>query len=121
MTGRDAMMFAFDRLFERAAAKLHVECDEMERLAARRQFEERFSVALDSAQGIELEALPEEILHAMEGSIDQISPAQLAGHLAAIPIAHQAVRVLQLVAFRNAEQQLMRRMIEQADDRWGGN
>lgn len=121
MTGRDAMLIAFDRLFDRAAAKLHVEYDEFERLAARRQFEERFSIALDSATGIELEALPEEILQSMEGSIDQISPAQLAGHLAAIPLAHQAVRVLQLVAFRNAEQHLMRQLIEQADDRWGGN
>ena len=39
MTGKEAMLQAFDRLFDRAATKLHVECSPEEKEAAKRQFD----------------------------------------------------------------------------------
>jgi len=47
MTGREAMLQAFDRLFDRAAKKLHVECSADEKEAAKKQFEERFAAVDD--------------------------------------------------------------------------
>lgn len=121
MTGKQAMLIAFDRLFDHAARKLEIACDEDARDDARRQFIERFALALDAAEQLKLDSIPAEVMAGMEGALDRLSPAQVAGHLASIPIAHQAQQILQTLAFRAAEQKMLRHIIDQADDTYGGN
>jgi hypothetical protein len=121
MTGKEAVLHAFDRLFERAAAKLKLECDEDEKAEARELFVQHFQAALDAANHVNVEELPEEVMKAMEDAIDRLSPAQVAGHLAAIPLAHQAQQMMQVIAHHAAEQRLIEHLISQADDTYGGN
>jgi hypothetical protein len=118
MNGREVVLSAFDRLFDRAAAKLKLECEPAE---ARELFIQKFKPALDAAVLINLEEIPEEVMRSMEEAIDGLSPAQVAGHLASIPLAHQAQQIMQLIANRAAEQKLIEHLISQADDKYGGN
>lgn len=60
-------------------------------------------------------------MQAMEEAIDHLSPAQVVGYLAAIPLAHQTQEMLRTVAYRAAEQRLLEHLINQADDTYGGN
>ena len=115
------MLIAFDRLFDHAARKLEIACDEGAKQDAKRQFAERFALALDAAEQLKLDSIPDEVMENMESAIDGLSPAQVAGHLASIPIAHQAQQVLQTLAFRAAEQKMLRQIVAQADDTYGGN
>lgn len=121
MSGRDAVLRAFDRLFDRATIKLGVECAEADRASARRSFEDRFAVVLDAADKLGLDEVPEEVLTSMEDSIDKLSPAQVVGHLASIPLARQAQQVMQTLAVQAAQQRLADQLIEQADETYGGN
>ena len=121
MNGKEAVLSAFDRLFDRAAAKLKLEYEPEEKAEARELFVQRFKAALDAAVLINLEEIPEEVMRGMEEAIDGLSPAQVAGHLASIPLAHQAQQIMQLIANRAAEQKLIEHLIEQADDTYGGN
>lgn len=121
MTGKEAMLQAFDRLFDRAATKLRVECSAEDKETAKRQFEQRFAVLLESLNGVEIGEVPDAVLANMEGAIDRISPTELVGLLASIPIAHQGQEMLRQVAYRAAEQRLLDHIIRQADDRYGGN
>lgn len=121
MTGKEAVLRAFDRLFDRAAAKLQLDCDEDEKAEAKELFVERFKAALDAAGEVDVDEIPEEVMQSMEGAIDSLSPAQVAGHLAAIPLTHQAQRMMQLIAHQAAEQRLIEHLIKQADDTYGGN
>ena len=57
----------------------------------------------------------------MEAAIEQLSPAELAGVIASIPLAQQTHEMLRAVAFRQAEQRLLEHMAGQADTRYGGN
>jgi hypothetical protein len=121
MTGKEAVLIAFDRLFDKAAAKLRVECSEGEKAEAKRQFTERFSAALDMAGQVSVPSIPEGVMQAMEEAIDHLSPAQVVGYLAAIPLAHQTQEMLRTIAYRAAEQRLLEHLINQADDSYGGN
>ncbi len=121
MTGKEAVLLAFDRLFDKAAAKLRIECNEEEKEQAKRHFSERFSAALDIAGRIDVPEIPEAVMHGMEEAIDHLSPAQVVGYLAAIPLAHQTQEMLRAIAYRAAEQRLLDHLIEQADDKYGGN
>jgi hypothetical protein len=121
MTGREAVLQAFDRLFDKAAAKLNVTCDDDEKTAAKQLFADRFSAALDVAGQVTMREIPEEVMRGMEDAIDHLSPAQVVGHLAAIPLAHHAQQMLQTIAHRAAEQRLLEHLISQADDKYGGN
>jgi hypothetical protein len=121
MNGKEAVLSAFDRLFDRAAAKLKLECDPEEKAEARELFIQRFKPALDAAMLINLEEIPEEVMRSMEEAIDSLSPAQVAGHLASVPLAHQAQQIMQMIANRAAEQRLIEQLISQADDTYGGN
>ena len=51
----------------------------------------------------------------------QLSPAQLAGVIASVPLAQQTQEMLRAIAFRQAEQRLLEHFALQADDRYGGN
>lgn len=121
MTGREAMMQAFDRLFERAAQKLHVSCTADEKLVAKKQFEDRFAALLGALDQVKIDEVPDEVLREMEGAIDRISPTEVVGLLASIPLAHRGQEMMRQVAYRAAEQRLLEHMIQQANDRYGGN
>ena len=121
MTGKEALLQAFDRLFDRAATKLRVECSPEQKETAKKQFEERFAALLQSLEGVDIGNVPDEVLANMEGAIDRISPTEVVGMLATIPIAHQGQEMMRQVAYRAAEQRLLEHLIQQADDRYGGN
>src|SRR5437764_5952376 len=121
MTGREALLQAFDRLFDAAARKLKVVCTPEERADAKEQFAARFESALGIAQKVEVSELPGGVLDAMEGAIDQLSPADLAGVIASVPLAQQTQEMLRAIAFRQAEQRLLEHYALQTDDRYGGN
>ena len=115
------MLSAFDRLFDAAARKLNVACTPEERAEAKEQFASRFDAALEVAKRAQVTALPEEALAEMEAAIEQLSPAELAGLIASIPLAQQTQEMLRALAFRQAEQRLLEHLTRQADTRYGGN
>jgi len=80
-----------------------------------------FEHALGLAQKVEIGELPSEVLAAMEAAIAQLSPAELAGVIASVPLAQQTQEMLRAIAFRQAEQRLLEHFALQADDRYGGN
>lgn len=121
MTGKEAMLRAFDRLFDRAARKLRVRCDEEEKKVAKEQFEHRFAALLEALDQVKIDDVPEETLRGMEQAIDRISPNEVVGLLASIPIAHQGHEMMRQVAYRAAEQRLLDHLFRQADERYGGN
>ena len=121
MTGKEALLTAFDRLFEKAATKLQVQCSAEEKAEAKRNFAERFSAALDVAGHVTVPEIPPEVMTQMEQAIDHLSPAQVVGYLASIPLAQQAQEMLRAIAYRAAEQRLLEHLVNQADDKYGGN
>jgi hypothetical protein len=121
MTGRDALLQAFDRLFDAAARKLNVVCTPEDRGEAREQFASRFAAALDVASKIEVAELPGAVVESMEAAIADLSPAELAGVIASVPLAQQTQEMLRAIAFRQAEQRLLQHFAAQADTRYGGN
>lgn len=121
MTGREAMLQAFDRLFDRAAQKLKVACNEDEKATAKKQFEERFAAVLETVAQVNVGEMPDEVIQTMEAAIDRISPTEVVGLLASIPLAHQGQEMLRQVAYRAAEQRLLDHLIQQAGNEYGGN
>jgi hypothetical protein len=121
MTGREALLHAFDRLFDAAARKLNVVCTPEERADAKADFVRRFDGALEMAGRVETGELPPAVLEEMEGAIAQLSPAELAGVIATVPLAQQTHEMLRAVAYRQAEQRLLEHFAMQADTRYGGN
>ena len=120
-TVKDVMLGAFDRLFDRAARRLRIECTEDEKADAKRQFGERFEVLLERLGELQVHEVPDEVLNGMEGAIDQIRPSEIVGFLASIPLAHKGQEIMRGLAFRAAEQRLLEHLITQADESYGGN
>lgn len=121
MTGRDALLQAFDRLFDKAAKKLAVECTDSEKAEAKQRFEERFSMVLDALKQLDLPAVPADALASMEESIDKLSPADVVGLLATVPLVPQAQEMMRLLAYRAAEQRILEHYVSTASDKYGGN
>ena len=121
MTGREALLQAFDRLFDAASRKLNVVCTPEERAEAKEQFASRFDAALKVADKVELSEIPTGVIETMENAIAQLSSAELAGVIASVPLAQQTQEMLRAIAFRQAEQRLLEHYALQADDRYGGN
>jgi hypothetical protein len=121
MTGRDALLQAFDRLFDKAAKKLSVECNDTDKADAKQRFEERFSMLLEALKQLELPELPDEAVAGMEEAIDKLSPADLVGLIATVPLVPQAQEMMRLLAYRAAEQRLLEHFARTADDKYGGN
>jgi hypothetical protein len=112
---------AFDRLFDRAALKLQADVSEADKAAAKLSFAERFADALSIVAQVSTPPMGEDVLQAMEEAIDRVSPAQMAGYLAAIPLVHQTREMMRVVAYQAAEQRVLEHVIAHADDTYGGN
>jgi hypothetical protein len=121
MTGRDALLAAFDRLFSAAASKLNVEVTEQERADAKEQFAERFAAVLDLTNRFESPPLPAEVLDELEAQVRRILPVEIAGVVASLPLAQQAQDMLRAVAFQHAQQKMLEHLALQADTKYGGN
>jgi hypothetical protein len=121
MTGKEAMLQAFDRLFDRAATKLRVECSEEEKAEAKKQFAERFAALLEGLERVDVGTMPDEVIASMEGAIDRITPTEVIGLLASIPIANQGHEMMRTIAYRAVEQRLLDHIFSQAEEKYGGN
>jgi len=121
ITGKEAVLRAFDRLFEKAAAKLQIQCDPESKREATRLFTERFSQILDVAAQVTVPEMPDQAMRSMEESIDELSPAQVVAYLAALPLIHQTQQMLRTIASRVAEQRYLDHLLTQSDDQYGGN
>jgi hypothetical protein len=122
VTGRDALLQAFDRLFCTAAKKLSVQCSEEDKANAKQRFEERFSLLLEALKQLDLpKELPEEAVKGMEQAIEKLTPADVVGLLATVPLVPQAQEMMRLLAYRAAEQRLLEHYVRTADDTYGGN
>lgn len=96
-------------------------CTPEERAEAKEQFVRRFESALEVAQRVEVGELPSGVVEAMEAAIAQLSPAEIAGVIASVPLAQQTQEMLRAIAYRQAEQRLLEHFALQADTRYGGN
>jgi hypothetical protein len=121
MTGRDAILDAFDRLFAAAATKLDVTLTPEDRAEAKEAFSERFSAVLDLTNRFESPPFPPEVMTEMETQIDRISPKELAGLVASVPLAQQAQEMMRAAAIQHAQQKMLEHLAMQADTRYGGN
>jgi hypothetical protein len=121
MTGRDALLQAFDRLFDKAAKKLSVECSDAEKAEAKQRFEERFAMLLEALKSLELRDLPDEAVTGMEEAIEKLSPADVVALLATVPLVPQAQEMMRMLAYRTAEQRLLEHYVSTASDKYGGN
>lgn len=119
MTGREALLQTFDRVFDSAARKLKVVCTHEERDAAKEAFAQRFEAALGMAERVEVRELPEDAVTAMEAAVAGLSPAEIAGLIASVPLARQTHDMLRAIAYRQAEQRLLEHLAEQADTQYG--
>jgi len=121
MSARDAILAAFDELYDSAAAKLNVPSTPEERAEARARFAEHFDQALEMAGSVEMRELPRPVVDQMKQGIEKLSMAELAGVVASIPLAQQTQEMLRAIAMRQAEQKLLEHLALQADTRYGGN
>ena len=121
MSARDAILAAFDELYDSAAAKLNVPSTPEERAEARARFAERFDKALELAGTVEMREIPRPVLDQMKEAISKLSMSELAGVVASMPLAQQTREMLRAIAMRQAEQRLLEQLALEADTRYGGN
>jgi hypothetical protein len=119
--GREALLAAFDRLFERAARKLNVELTPEDREEAKRNFSARYEEVLRLVDDAAAPGVPDALLQRMETAIDELSPASVAAHIATVPLAMHVQETLRQIALRAAEQKVLEHYVQRADDRYGGN
>lgn len=120
-TGREVLLTAFDRLFDRAAEKLSLECTAEERAEAKRFFTERYDDALQVLDQAQFPAIDEPVMANMEAAIDKLSPAYIAAHLATGPLALHVQEFMRALAVRAAEQRVLEHLVSRAEDAYGGN
>lgn len=119
--GRDVLLTAFDRLFDRAADKLQLECSAEERAEAKRFFSERYDDALQVLDRAGFPPIAEPVMERMEQAIDDLSPAYVAAHLATGPLALHVQEFMRALAVREAEKRLLEHFASRADETYGGN
>ena len=120
-TGREVLLTAFDRLFEKAADKLQLECTPEQRAEAKRFFTERYDDALKILDNAEFPAIEEPVLTRMEAAIEELSPAYIAAHLATGPLALHVQEFIRSIAVRAAEQRVLEHLANRAVETYGGN
>jgi hypothetical protein len=104
-----------------AAAKLKVEVTDEQRRDAKAEFGERFGQVLELTDRLKMPALPAEVRDEMIAEIARISPLELAGVVASIPLARRAQEMLRTAALQHAQQKMLEHLALQADNRYGGN
>jgi hypothetical protein len=119
--GRDVLLTAFDRLFDRAADKLKLACTDEERAEAKRYFTERYGDALQILDQAGFPPIGEPVMTRMEEAIDELSPAYIAAHLATGPLALHVQEFMRSLAVREAEKRLLEHLASRAGDPYGGN
>lgn len=119
--GRQALVTAFDRLFEHALHKLGIQCTPEEKERVKQDFYKRFDNVLELADQVDFPEIPEPVMQRLEEALDDVSPAHVAGYIAAGPLAIQVQNVLRQIAMRHAQERMLEQLMEQADDRYGGN
>ncbi len=120
-TGREAVLHAFDRLFDRAASKLNLDCSAAERAEAKQYFAQRYGDALQLLDQAQFPEIPEPTLVQMEQAVDGLSPAYVAAQLATGPLAIHVQEFMRGLAVRAAEQRVLEHLAGRADDAYGGN
>ncbi|MEO8601198.1 MAG: hypothetical protein ABI629_01340 [bacterium] len=120
-TGKEAVLSAFDRLFDRAATKLNLTCSDDERAEAKKYFTDRYADALELLDKADFPPIAQPSMTRMEQAIDGLSPAFVAAHLASGPLALHVQEFMRQIALRAAEQRLVEHMTRQADNVYGGN
>ena len=114
-TGRQAILEAFDQLFDAAVGRLNASCTPEERAQARAEFTERMTPILEAAEATQKLELPATLVDDMRQSIERLSPSDIAGLVASIPLAQRTHELLKAVAFARARQQLLMHLTEQAE------
>ena len=114
-TPREAILDAFDQLFETAIARLNVSCTPEERSQVRTAFTERMTPLFEVVEKNDQFEVPAAVVDEMRQNIDRLSPAEVAGLVASIPLAQQAQEMLKTIAFERARQQLLMHLTEQAE------
>jgi hypothetical protein len=120
-SSKEALLAAFDRLFDRATSKLNLECSEADKDEVRRNFVMRYDHTLGTLDQIDVPVIAESSVQRMEEAIDDLSPAQVAGYLATGPLVLQVQKLVHTLATRAAEQRLIEQLVANADDSYGGN
>ncbi|MGD9762269.1 MAG: hypothetical protein AB7V27_00950 [Candidatus Binatia bacterium] len=120
-TGREALLTAFDRLFDRAASKLNLDCSADERAAAKKYFTERYDDALQVMDQVQLPAIADGALEKMEAAIEELPRAYVAAQVATGPLAVHVQEAMRAIALRAAEQRVLEHLASRADDTYGGN
>lgn len=120
-SSKEVLLTAFDRLFDRAASKLDVDCSEEDRAEARQSFADRYDHALEALDELGLNSIPESTIQRMEEAIDDLSPAQVVGYLATGPLVLQVQKLVHSLVARAAEQRLIEQLVANVDDTYGGN
>jgi len=115
------LLEAFDELFDVAAGKIQATVTPAERAEARERFSQRFAQALELTRAVELPGVPADVRAAMKAQVNGLSSAELAGLIAAVPLAQQTQEMLRTLAYRDAERKLVEHLAAQADTRYGGN
>lgn len=120
-TKPNALLTAFDRLFDKAARKLNFDLTPEEKTEATQQFSERFTDAMRLVDSAQIDTFPDIALERMETAIDNLSPAQIACYLASGPLAVQMQELQRTIALQVAREKVLEHVINQADDSYGGN
>jgi hypothetical protein len=114
-TGRQAILDAFDQLFDAATSHLQATCTAEERTAARTQFAERLGPVLDALESAKALALDEAEMGEMRRAVEQLSPADVAALVASIPLAQRTHERLRALAYERAREQMLLQLTASAE------
>lgn len=120
-SGRQAILDAFDRLFEAAMGRLNVASTPEERAEARARFAERMRPALDAVDAAQKLELPSAAVDDMRQAIERLTPAEVAELVATIPLAQRTQAMLQTLALEQAHDRLLEHLTSQASSKYGGH
>jgi hypothetical protein len=120
-TGRQAILDAFDQLFEAAMSRLNVAGTPEDRAEARARFAERMRPALDAADAAQKLELPSTVVDDMRQAIERLTPAEVAELVATIPLAQRTQAMLQALALEQAHERLLEHITSQASSKYGGH
>jgi len=120
-TARQAILDAFDQLFEAAMSRLNVVSTPEERVEARERFAERMRTALDAVDAAQKLELPSTAIDDMRQAIERLTPAEVAELVATIPLAQRTQAMLQTLALEQAHDRLLEHITAQATSKYGGH